>query len=43
MGAPSTAALLRPLARMCVPYSLIKWHKKRKQGSAAKRYGPLII
>ncbi len=42
-GAPSTAALLRPLARLCVPYSLIKWHKKRKQGRAAERYGPLII
>ena len=42
-GAPSTAALLRPLARFCVPYSLVKWHKKRKQGRAADRYGPLII
>ncbi|MBA2528023.1 MAG: glycosyltransferase family 2 protein [Pyrinomonadaceae bacterium] len=42
-GAPSTASLLRSLARLCVPYSLIKWHKKRKQGHAAKRYGPLII
>ncbi len=42
-GAPSTASLLRPFARLCVPYSLIKWHKKRKQGRTAKRYGPLII
>ncbi len=41
-GAPSTVALLRTLARLCVPYSLIKWHKKRKQGRAAERYGPLI-
>ncbi|MBA3354941.1 MAG: glycosyltransferase family 2 protein [Pyrinomonadaceae bacterium] len=42
-GAPSIAALARPLARLCVPYSLIKWRKKRKQGRTAKRYGPLII
>jgi alpha-1,3-rhamnosyltransferase len=42
-GAPSPAALLRSLARLCVPYSLIKWHKKRKQGRAAERYGSLII
>jgi alpha-1,3-rhamnosyltransferase len=42
-GAPSAAALLRPLARLCLPYSLIKWHKKRKQGRVAERYGPLII
>jgi alpha-1,3-rhamnosyltransferase len=41
-GAPSAAALLRALARLCVPYSLVKWHKKRKQGRAAERYGPLI-
>lgn len=42
-GAPSTASLLRPLARFCIPYSLIKWHKKRKQGRVTERYGPLII
>jgi alpha-1,3-rhamnosyltransferase len=42
-GAPSTASLLKPLARLCVPYSLIKWQKQRKQDRAAKRYGPLII
>jgi alpha-1,3-rhamnosyltransferase len=42
-GAPSTVSLLRPLARFCLPYSLVKWHKKRKQGRAAERYGPLII
>ncbi len=42
-GAPSAASLLRTLARLCVPYSLIRWHKKRKQGRAADRYGPLII
>jgi alpha-1,3-rhamnosyltransferase len=42
-GAPSAASLLRPLARFCVPYSLIKWHKKRKQVRAAEQYGPLII
>jgi glycosyltransferase involved in cell wall biosynthesis len=42
-GAPSTVSLLKPLARLCVPYSLVKWHKKRKQGRAAERYGPLII
>ena len=42
-GAPSTASLLKSVARLCVPYSLIKWHKKRKQGRAAQRYGPLII
>jgi alpha-1,3-rhamnosyltransferase len=41
-GAPSTASLLRPLARLCVPYSLIKWHKMRKQSRAAEKYGPLI-
>ena len=42
-GAPYTASLLRPLARLCLPYSLIKCHKKRKQGRAARRYGPLNI
>ncbi len=41
--APSTASLLKALARLCVPYSLIKWHKKREQGRAAERYGPLIV
>ncbi|MCM3873462.1 MAG: glycosyltransferase family 2 protein [Pyrinomonadaceae bacterium] len=42
-GAPSAVALLGPLARLCVPYSLIKWRKKRMQERAAERYGPLII
>ncbi len=42
-GAPSTASLLRTLARLCMPYALIKWHRKRKQGRAAERYGPLIV
>ncbi|MFN2509874.1 MAG: glycosyltransferase family 2 protein [Pyrinomonadaceae bacterium] len=42
-GAPSTASLLKPLARLCLPYSLIKWHRKRSQGRAVQRYGPLII
>ena len=42
-GAPSAAAWLRSLVRLCVPYSVIKWHKKRKQGRAAERYGPLIM
>jgi alpha-1,3-rhamnosyltransferase len=42
-GAPSAVALLKTLARLCLPYSLIKWHKRRKQRSAAARYGPLII
>ena len=43
VGAPSALALLRSLTRLCVPYSLIKWHKRRKQRLAAERYGPLII
>ncbi len=42
-GAPSFASLLRSLARLAVPYPLVKWHKKRKHGRVAKRYGPLII
>ncbi len=42
-GVPSIASLVKPLARLCVPYSLIKWHMKRRQGRAAERYGPLII
>ena len=42
-GAPSTASLLRPLARFCIPYSLVKWHKNRKQERAGERYGPLLI
>jgi alpha-1,3-rhamnosyltransferase len=42
-GAPSTTTLLRTLVRLSVPYSLIKWHKKRKQAQAAQRYGTLII
>lgn len=42
-AAPSAASLLRSFARLCVPYSLIKRRKKRKQRRASKRYGPLII
>jgi alpha-1,3-rhamnosyltransferase len=42
-GAPSTVSLLRSLARLLVPYSLMKWRRKRKQALAAERYGPLII
>ena len=42
-GAPSAAALLRSLARLCGPFSLITWHKKRKQKSAVERFGPPII
>jgi alpha-1,3-rhamnosyltransferase len=42
-GAPSTVSLLKTFLRLGVPYPLIKWHKKRKQRSAADRYGPLII
>ena len=41
-GAPSTTSLLRTFVRLGVPYSLIKWHKKRKQERAAERYGLLI-
>ena len=42
-GAPSTVSLLRSLVRLLVPYSLMKWRRKRKQARAAERYGPLII
>ena len=42
-GAQSTAALLRVLARLCAPYSLMKWRRKRRQTRAAQRYGPLIV
>jgi len=42
-GAPSNASLLRTFGRLCVPYTLIKWHKRRKQAQAAQRYGTLII
>ncbi|CAN5655919.1 N/A [soil metagenome] len=42
-GAPSTASMLRPLARLCVPYSMIRRLKKRTQARAVERYGPLII
>jgi alpha-1,3-rhamnosyltransferase len=42
-GAPSAVALLKPLARLCIPYRMVKWHNKRKQGRATERYGPLII
>lgn len=42
-GAPSTASLLRLLARLLVPYSLMKWRRKRRQARAAERYGPLIV
>lgn len=42
-GAPSNAAVLRTFGRLCVPYTLIKWHKRRKEAQAAQRYGKLII
>jgi alpha-1,3-rhamnosyltransferase len=42
-GASSASALLRVLARFAVPYSLIKWHKKRRNTNAANRYGTLEI
>ena len=42
-GAPSNASLLRTVGRLCVPYTLIKWQKRRKQAQAAQRYGTLII
>jgi alpha-1,3-rhamnosyltransferase len=42
-GAPSPLALLKPLARLCLPYPLIAWQKKRKQRSTSIKYGPLII
>ena len=42
-GAPSASSLLKALARLFVPFSLIKWRRERKQTRAAERYGPLII
>lgn len=42
-GAPSIASHLRLFVRFCVPNSLMKWRRKRKQTRAAERYGSLII
>lgn len=42
-SAPSTTSLLKSLVRLCVPYSLVEWRRKKRQGRASERYGPLII
>lgn len=42
-AAPSPAARLRAIARVCEPNSVMRWRKRRKQKQAARSYGPLII
>jgi alpha-1,3-rhamnosyltransferase len=41
-AAPSAVALLKLLARLGLPYSLVRWHTRRKHGRAARKYGPLM-
>jgi hypothetical protein len=35
-------AWLKPLARLCLPYSIVQWRRKRTQELASQKYGPLL-